>query len=150
MSIAVRRSSHQVYQSARFVVETLEYRMLLSAGQLDPDFGTGGKVLLPDQSGTTFYFVNTTAVQKDGKILLAGEAGPGPGSGRPGSFFLERVNADGTVDTSFGTNGIVTTSFGNLADAVSIAIQPDGKILLGGTQETDDVGTNGQFALARY
>lgn len=148
MSIATRRSSHRVYQSARFAVETLERRTLLSAGQLDPNFGTGGKVLLPDQSGLTFYRVNTMAIQGDGKILLAGEAGSGPD--RPGSFFLGRVNADGTVDTSFGTNGVVTTSFGNLANAVSIAIQPDGKILLGGTQETDDVGTNGQFALARY
>ena len=121
--------------------------MLLSAGQGDPTFGDTGKVLLPLASDFT---VNAVALQKDGKIVLAGAAPPG--SSNPagiGSFFLERLNVDGTLDTSFGAKGVVTTSFGRLAIARAIMIQADGKIVAGGVNATG-LGVPDQFALARY
>ena len=141
-------NSGRVRRTARFIVESLERRTLLSAGDLDPTFGSGGKVLLPDHSGSVFYNVNATAVQSDDKVLLAGSAGPS--LNQPSTFFLERVNADGSVDTSFGTSGIVTTSFPGIAFAKSIVIQSDGRIVLGGTDEPDGTAASGQFALARY
>ena len=136
----------------RIAVEALEGRTLLSAGQLDTTFGSGGKVTLPGANGTTNYRINAVAVQADGKTLLAGSAGT-LDNGNLGQFFLERLNVDGTVDSSFGSGGIVTTGFANLAGANAIAVQGDGKIVLGGIDESTLTGlTNGdaQFALARY
>ena len=57
---------------------------------------------------------------------------------------MARYNSDGTLDTSFGTNGIVTTDFGETNDfAYSIVLQSDGKIVAAGY-------SNASFALARY
>ena len=134
--------------AACFIAESLERRMLLSAGDLDPTFGSGGKVLLPDHSGSIYYKVNATAVQSDDKILLAGFAGSD--LNHPSTFFLERVNSDGSVDTSFGTSGVVTTSLPGVAFANSVIVQSNGEIVLGGTDEPDGTPATAQFALARY
>jgi uncharacterized delta-60 repeat protein len=71
---------------------------------------------------------NAVAVQPDGQILAAGFA-----ETTPGHFFdfaLVRYNPDGTLDRSFGNNGIVTTDFGSESEAATaVAIQPDGKIV---------------------
>src|SRR5690606_39605319 len=42
------------------------------------------------------------------------------------------LNADGTLDTSFGTNGMVNHSFSSKASAMTL--QPDGKIIIGGNK----------------
>jgi uncharacterized delta-60 repeat protein len=61
---------------------------------------------------------------------------------------LARVTADGTLDTSFDGDGLVTTSFSSTAEfGESVAIQPDGKILVFGSA---DVGANDDVAIARY
>ena len=127
---SARRCSARYRDSARFVVESLENRMLLSAGDLDPTFGTGGKIFLPSQE------TQVVAVQTDGKILLA--AG--------GTIGLERLDVNGTVDISFGTNGAVSVPFGVSA----IAIQPDGKIVLGGDLISSRGAKTVQFAVGRY
>jgi uncharacterized delta-60 repeat protein len=111
----------------------------LPDGSLNPNFGNDGIV-------TTDFFgkgaqANAVAVQGD-KILVAGFARQA--NGIDSDFALARYNLDGTLDTSFGANGIVTTDMGTENDdATSIAIQPDGKIVLAG-----DAGDN--VALARY
>ncbi len=73
------------------------------------------------------------------------------GSSNNGSdtdFALARYNADGTLDTSFGTGGKVTTPIGSGNDmGVSAALQDDGKIVVAGMSHN---GTNYDFALARY
>jgi uncharacterized delta-60 repeat protein len=86
------------------------------------------------------------AVQGDGKILVAG----GTNEGASGQHFaLVRYNTNGSLDTGFGTGGKVTTSFGNGPDrAYAIALQADGKIVLGG--EATVTATGLDFALARY
>ena len=85
-------------------------------GDLDPTFGAGGKV-------TTFVggsnsFANAVAVQPDGKIVVTGIP------------ILVRYNSDGTLDTTFGINGIVANS--GLDRGMDLVIQPDGKILVVG------------------
>src|SRR5215467_14329144 len=113
-------------------------------GTLDASFGTGGIV-------TTAFGVSAEAtsavVQADGKIVAAGFANLGGGD----YFALVRYNGNGTIDTSFGTNGKVTTSFlsqgFSLAMAYSVAVQPDGKIVAAGNAA---VGGGDDFALARY
>jgi uncharacterized delta-60 repeat protein len=85
------------------------------------------------------------AIQADDRIVVVGAT-----SNAPGSFELARLTADGFVDTSFGTNGTVFTdfSFGG-ARAESVAIQADGRIVVGG--DGFDLGSGkAVFVLARY
>src|SRR5207244_3423751 len=63
------------------------------SGSLDPSFGNGGQIIT-DLGGRDL--VNALALQKDGKLLLAGEG-----------FLLARFNADGQLDPSFGRDGRV-------------------------------------------
>ena len=107
-------------------------------------FGTGGKVTtdIGSSSNDDAYGV---AVQSDGKIVVAGE------SNASGSrtFALARYNADGSLDTSFGSNGRVTTLFGTVSIGLAMALQPDDKILVGGAgRVTSQAGVD--FVLARY
>ncbi len=110
-------------------------------GSLDTSFGTNGLVL-------TSILTNDRTVdgvlQPDGKIVAVGRAN---GTG-VNDFALARYNADGSLDSSFGTNGVVTTSFGGVDDrAAAVALQPDGKILAAGRS---DASGSDDFALARY
>ncbi|MDB5338534.1 MAG: hypothetical protein JWN70_4153, partial [Planctomycetaceae bacterium] len=99
-----------------------------------------------------------TAVQSDGKIILVGAAQMNTFGDY--DFAVTRLNADGSLDTTFGTNGKKTISFnlggvdtdGNLnADldvANCVAIQSDGKIVVGGYAQRDGNG-NFDFAVVR-
>jgi uncharacterized delta-60 repeat protein len=107
-------------------------------GGIDTDFGVGGKVT------TVIGSINESAYsvvqQADGKLVTAGISY----SGNKEDFALVRYNADGTLDTSFGEGGKVTTDVGSGYDeAYSVIQQSDGKLLVGGT-------AFGLFALARY
>ncbi len=114
---------------------------LAAPGDLDPSFGTGGKV----DTGISFSFTyaNAFAVQGDGKIIAAGYFN----NGSYGDFALVRFNADGTFDSGFGTGGKVTTDFGDSAEVNSVAVQSDGKIVAAGYAR---VGSSAAVALARY
>jgi uncharacterized delta-60 repeat protein len=109
-----------------------------SNGTLDTTFGTGGKVTT--DFGTVQDEAFALAVQPDGKLVAAGAAGG------PGDFALARYNPDGTLDTSFGTGGKVTTDFGGFDQVAAVAVQADGKLVAAGTTE----GSSAVFALARY
>lgn len=125
-------------------LEQLESRQLLSAGELDPGF-SGGKLFHDLMGGDDFAFA--MAIQSDGKILLAGRShSDAPGAGN--DFAVARFNADGTLDNSFGSGGVVTTDLGTTSDtAYAIAIQSDGKILLAGDRGS---GAAANFAVVRY
>ena len=89
-------------------------------GSLDTSFDPGLAA-----GSDEFRYVRVFALQPDGKILVAGHfGGIGGGTGSTPRHNLARLNADGTVDASFnpGTNG----------DVLSLAVQADGKILVGG------------------
>lgn len=115
-----------------------------AAGSLDPTFGIGGKVTTSITTGQDMAY--GVAIQSDGKILVAGYSSSTV-TGK--DFALVRYNADGTLDIDFGTNGIVTTDvqLGSEDVAYSIALQLDGKIVLGGYS---DNGSNKDAALVRY
>ena len=99
-------------------------------GAIDASFGSAGHVAIV-ADGNGLDEVHAIAVQADGKILVAGE------TSLPTAFnfhwFLHRFNPDGSLDTSFGTGGKVSTDFGNFTDdADAILVQPDGKIVVAG------------------
>ena len=105
-------------------------------GTLDTGFGTGGKVTTAIGSGTATDIAWDIALQPDGKIVIAGESG--------GDFTLARYTAAGALDTSFSSDGKVTTDLGSATETIyAIALQTDGKIVAAG-------GFGGNFALARY
>ncbi|MFN9914245.1 MAG: delta-60 repeat domain-containing protein, partial [Pirellulaceae bacterium] len=96
-------------------------------GSLDTSFGTGGKVATA--IGTSIDQGWSVTIQPDGKIVVAGWAANGSND----AFALVRYNAEGSLDTSFGTGGKVTTPVGTGADyGYSVTIQPDGKIVVAG------------------
>lgn len=72
---------------------------------------------------------NSLAIQKDGKIVISGYVATFTGEGTS-SFLLMRFNTDGSLDSAFGDNGIVTDNDANLG--YSIIIQSDEKIVVAG------------------
>jgi uncharacterized delta-60 repeat protein len=119
-------------------------------GTLDTSFGVNGKVTT-DFPGLAAV-ASSVVVQPDGKIVVAG--GAFPLFTFAGDFKIVRYNPNGSLDTSFGNGGIVTTDFqGQGSYAFSVALQPDGKIIAGGTVFVDfssDDSSNTDFALVRY
>jgi uncharacterized delta-60 repeat protein len=119
-------------------------------GTLDTSFGTGGQVAVPfNQSG--FDTAQDVAVQADGKIVVVGLTTSSVTFND--DFALARFNADGTLDTSFGSGGKVTTDFfGSVDQARRVRIMPDGKILVAGSavKVLSSISSVRHFALARY
>jgi uncharacterized delta-60 repeat protein len=114
-----------------------------SDGTLDTTFGSSGKVIQPIGSSTDYGY--SLAIQPDGKILLGGHCLI---NGNNWDFCIARFNSDGTLDTTFGSSGKVIQDIGSSSDYVySLAIQPDGKILLGGHCK---IGSNFDFCIARF
>jgi uncharacterized delta-60 repeat protein len=112
------------------------------AGQLDPGYGDGGRVLLPvGDSALAFAF----ALQPDDRALIAGAALVGGQE----DFALARLTKEGTPDGSFGSGGIVTNPVGAGVDLISaLTVAPDGRIVAAGTAQSGS--GNSTFAVARY
>ena len=111
-------------------------------GTPDTSFNGTGQVRIA--VGASNDLARAVALQPDGKIVLAGESFNGAES----DFALVRCNTNGTLDTSFGGTGKVTTAFGSSNDvAEAVLVQPDGKLVAAGYTE---VGLTADFALARY
>src|SRR6267143_1255203 len=118
-------------------------------GTLDKTFGIGGKVQtdFPDLAAVA----SSVVIQPDGKIVVAG--GAFPLFTFLGDFKVVRYNSNGSLDTSFGDGGIVTTTFPEGSYAFDVALQPDGKIIAAGTVFVNfnpGESSNTDFALARY
>ena len=115
-------------------------------GSRDTSFGAG-KTVTTDFGG--WDRGGSVAVQSDGKIIMTGVT-----DGQWGDFALACYNPDGSLNSGFGTGGIVTTDFDSSSEFSSewvyaAAIQVDGKILVAGYTDAHERG-GGDFALARY
>ena len=120
---------------------------------LDTSFGTNGEAAMPETGTPPRGFGgdrSAMALQADGKIVMVG--------GTFTDFILARFNADGSLDTTFGIDGKVTTDMGGgpfeQEEALGVAIQADGKIVVVGHTQ---IPTRPPapllpptFALARY
>jgi uncharacterized delta-60 repeat protein len=151
-------TGHITCTSAAAVVLERDAQILV-AGTQSIAFGPSSFFLARyDASGnltgsTTTRFGNNSAtsataiaLQADGKILVAGTTSiTAPAA--DATFAVARYNPDLTLDSSFGTSGLVTTDFTSGVDgANSIVVQPDGKIVVTGTAS----GNTSQVAVARY
>jgi uncharacterized delta-60 repeat protein len=115
-------------------------------GTLDTSFDGDGRTTTSFGGGEARAL--GIAVQKDGKIVVAGGARSSDNS--LSDFALARYNADGSLDSSFGSGGQVLTDFGARSDlGLGLVVQPDGKIVVAGGSSLC-CPTKGDFALARY
>jgi uncharacterized delta-60 repeat protein len=128
--VAVGTAGFESYALARYE----------SDGSLDPSFGGDGKVLSDLTGGRDVAYA--VAIQANGKIVVAGRS-----AGARGRFALARYESEGSLDTSFGGDGIVFTNFTSQDDyATDVAIFANGKVVAAGRGG----GAGGRFALSRY
>ncbi len=115
-------------------------------GSLDASFGSGGKVTTDFAAQDDA--VRGLAIQPDGKIVAAGRARVNNST----DFALARYLPDGALDSTFGSGGKVTTSFDTGYErALTMALQPDGKIIVAGSVYIDDPNVvSPDFGLIRY
>ena len=115
------------------------HRVEAAAGDLDSRFGNGG-VAFTDFAQTDDY-AYSLAVQADGKVVLSGQSGVYPDL----HSALVRYNRNGRLDSTFGTGGKVTVTFGSVSDYLfKVVLQSDGKIV--GVGSTNAAA----FLLARF
>lgn len=117
-----------------------------SNGSLDTTFGTAGKVDPPAGMGGA----KAIKIETDGKIVIAGNYTEEIGQPYPRrQVALARYLANGSIDTTFGLNGIVRTSAGTDAAANALVIQADGKLVVAGSTKSSDTAWE-HFLLIRY
>jgi uncharacterized delta-60 repeat protein len=102
-------------------IQPLEPRRMMDAADLDPSFGDGGGVLFDVGPEA---LASATAVQPDGKIVVAGRQGS--------NAFLARFNADGSRDATFGVDGVTKLNLGFNESFGDIAVVKGGRILASG------------------
>lgn len=112
-------------------------------GTPDALFGTGGVVTTDlglDEFGSRVL------VQPDDKILVVGTRQAAQGGG---DIVVLRYETDGTLDPTFGTGGVSQLDFGGLEAGLAAALQPDGKVVIGGATGTIAMGLKRWALLTR-
>ena len=108
-------------------------------GGLDTSFDGDGKAIISVEA--YFDVCNSVLLQSDGKIVLAGTSYVG--------FSLIRLNSDGSLDASFGSNGKAVIMVGTGGDhGQSVVLQSDGKIVVAGYSYVNG-GSSDEFSLIR-
>lgn len=137
---------HLFYETILACVFLLASTNLFSqAGTLDQDFGNNGIVIYNFEDG--FHdFTNDILVFDDSSILACG--GFMDSSNFIATGNLQKFLADGSIDTSWGTGGMVTFQFGESTIPENMIVLEDGKILVSGT--TYLTTPDGEFFVARF
>ena len=131
---------------------TFKLTCLLPDGSLDTSFGEGGSafVLIPGAKDTVndYAFIDALTITKEGKIVAAGSSF---GPNFKGATAIARFLPNGSPDSSFGTNGALSTSF-DFEVISTVVTQEDGKIIIGGKSSKGSVGNDFTFHsfVARY
>lgn len=122
-----------------------------SNGSLDTSFGIGGTAT--KDFGLGYNIGEDVAIDSNGKLILSGWVQTCEGCLY--AYGTIRINANGTLDTSFGAGGSVLTKFtppevGGSDSAYAVAVDDGGNIVIAGTaQQTTGLG-DFNFGLARY
>lgn len=111
-----------------------------SDGRLDTNFNTSLNPVCSDENGC-YLSVNSIALQPDGKVLVAGTFSTGTGTNSVQG--LARLNTDGSLDAGFHPTGMGL--WGS-----PVALQPDGRILVGGWSITNVCDMHGCYDEYRY
>ncbi len=119
-------------------VEPLEGRALLATSALDPTFGTGGLVV---GTSADFYSASASTIQSDGKIVTTGSFVATSTGSKTSSIYVRRYNANGSVDSSFGSGGLLNLPAPTMTTMVgitptNIVVQSNGTIDLAYTAST--------------
>jgi uncharacterized delta-60 repeat protein len=129
-------------------------------GTLDTSFGSGGVASTPVGKGNAV--INGLAIQSDGKIVAVGQAVyTANGATNDTAFAVARYNTNGTLDTSFGSGGIVLTNIMTASNKGNsnkpgddkpnaVAIDSNGRIIAAGYSEQGSDSESEDFALVRY
>lgn len=129
-----------------------------SDGELDSSFGSDGYAIHNAATGTSGEVARSVLVQSSGKIIIAGTIEhAGADDARDRDIALLRFNADGTVDTNFGINGLVTLDLSEgevsgtsyVADSFGGLVQDASGRLLIHASEKRDGATDTDFVLVR-
>ena len=132
-SLSLSSAHRRLARPVAVAVEDLESRTLLAAGALDPTFGSNGTAEF-GFSGVMNSGAVDAVLQSDGKIVVLNEGE------NDTDVRLARFTANGQLDTTFGSGGVVTLPFA----AKALAVRNDNKIVVAGPADADDV------LLARY
>lgn len=116
-----------------------------TSGSLRAEWGVDGLCVVGYGEDTSLS-VHDGALLPDGKLLVAGTYV----QGSPAQIILFRINADGTMDETFGTGGRVQVSMGISSTARRIKVLPDGRIIGAGTVRTDPNDFLGGALLCRF
>jgi len=123
----------QAYINGQYDFAVVRY---LADGAIDTTFGNGGRATASISTSDDYGF--DVALQSDGKILVTGMTYSGGAAGF--DMGVVRLNVDGSLDNTFGTGGKLVINAGSSWDeAYTIAVQADGKILVGGAGLGDAV-----------
>lgn len=97
-------------------------------GSLDSSFGINGYVTFNFKN---FDYAYDVAIQSDNKIVVIGDNSNSLAQNN--DSYILRLNTDGSLDQSFGVNGITKTHYASSSTNVKVIVQPDGKLIMGGT-----------------
>ena len=128
---------------AGFSFQTVRFN---ADGTIDTTFGSEGQISVPFGAYGWDSLAEDIVVQPDGKIVVAG------GQWTIYDFAIARLNPDGSLDGTFGKDGMVTTDFnGGLDQIQAIVLQPDGRLVAAGSGgPAHRLPDARHFALARY
>lgn len=116
-----------------------------SSGRIDNTYGNAGIASITITIGGASTSLGGSVLQSDGKVVLAGCAY----NGTDNDIVIVRFNTDGVLDTTFGVDGIYRSQTGSNECAYAVAIQNDGKIVIGGFAG-NKVNGDSEFLIARY
>jgi uncharacterized delta-60 repeat protein len=113
-------------------------------GSLDSSFGRGGMITAPTgQIGAYYDNTEGVVIQSDGRIVVSGTGEP-----HPTYFATARYNTDGSLDSTFGSGGIVTTAISSAEEGHAVALQSNGAIVVAGSSYSG--AHHDVFTVVRY
>jgi uncharacterized delta-60 repeat protein len=149
-----KKTGKTVVKKVRVNIRVQTVQRLLPSGAADPGFGRIGRI---DYTDPTAGSLSALAVDPEERIYLVGRVAKRIKSSPHNplhrtQFLLERTQANGTYDRSFGREGVVETGFGGPTDSFATQVELDkkGRILVGGGIMSPELESGGGFAIARY
>jgi uncharacterized delta-60 repeat protein len=143
-SVIVQADGKIVVGGSNFLGNSANFSLAryTTSGVLDTSFSSDGRA---DATFGLEDIATSLALQSDGKYVQVGYTNVNNATTGPNDFAVARWNADGTLDTSFDVDGLVTIDFANDDRANSVAIQSDGKVIVAGSWD----GGASDFAIVR-